>query len=167
MEERGGRWGLLGDGGWRSGMFCYWVILSWPHDARAGAQWKFASPLPQAGTHNTHSPPNTLAEVFRMATLVAIQERGRGSQTGSASPRGSSRSSRHCRAAPAHYAATQWFLLTFHFKPVCAFRTPFSLCAPSLFSSALGSTQRSRVQKQYLRNAELSLSLSSGASPVS
>ena len=100
-----------------------------------------------------------------MATLVAIRERGRGLQTGSASPRGSSRSSRHCRAAPAHHAATQWFLLTFHFRPLCAFRTPFSLCAPSLFSSALGSTQRSRVQKQYLRNAELSLSLSSGASP--
>lgn len=102
-----------------------------------------------------------------MATLVAIQERGWGSQTGSASPRGSSSSSRHCRAAPAHHAATQWFLLTFHFRPVCAFRTPFSLCAPSPFSSALGSTQRSRVQKQYLGNAELSLSLSSGVSPIS
>lgn len=52
-----------------------------------------------------------------MATLVALQERRPG-HTDGFSPHYSG-SSRHCRAAPAHHAATQWFLLTFPFVLKC------------------------------------------------
>lgn len=58
-----------------------------------------------------------------MATLVALQERRPG-HTDGLSPHYSG-GSRHCRAAPAHHAATQWFLLTFPFLPKCAGQAPF------------------------------------------
>lgn len=61
--------------------------------------------------------------MFCISTLVALQERRPG-HTDGLSPHYSG-SSRHCRAAPAHHAATQWFLLTFHFLPTCAGQIPF------------------------------------------
>lgn len=79
------------------------------------------------------------AGVFCMATLVALQERRPGLTEG-LGPHHSG-SSRHCRAAPAHHAATQWFLLTFHSVSMCAVQNSFFfLLAPS--SGHLGATQR-------------------------
>lgn len=73
------RWGGGGGGALSLVLDSYRATLP-----RAGAPGKFARPCHSRRLTTAPSPKNTPAEAFRMATLVALRERGQGSQTGSA-----------------------------------------------------------------------------------